>query len=227
VPDSRVVLITDDSGFARELLSRWQRESSLPGLTVMSTDNLTAIGEGNLDLVIVASVRSLRLAAVLTLVDAADCPVICLLDSAADVKMAKSAHPRLHVMLRHEAWLDSLLSLAIECLKRVDLAARVRRAEQAALASSRGAALGRCVLENRHDLNNSLTSVLGNAELLLLDADTLPPAARDQLETIHEMALQIHEILRRFSSVAAEIRPTENSSQDETVSRSHPTSTIH
>jgi signal transduction histidine kinase len=227
VPDSRVVLITDDSGFASELLSRCQRESSLPGLTDMSTDNLPAIGEGNFDLVIVGAVSSLRLASVLTLVAAADYPVICLLDSAADVKMAKSAHPRLHVMLRHEAWLDSLLSLANECLKRVDLAARVRRAEKAALASSRGAALGRCVLENRHDLNNSLTSVLGNAELLLLDADTLPPAARDQLETIHEMALQIHEILQRFSSVATEVRPTENSSQDETKIPSLATTTIH
>jgi signal transduction histidine kinase len=227
VLDSRVALITDDSGFARELLSRWQQESGLPGLKVMHTDHLTAIGEGNFDLVIVGAVRSLRLASVLTLMDAADCPLICLLDSAADVKMAKAARPRFHFMLRHEAWSDSILSLAIECLKRTDLAARVRRAEQSALASSRGAALGRCVLESRHDLNNSLTSVLGNAELLLLDADALPPAARDQLETIHEMALQIHEILRRFSSVATEAPPTESSSQDETKFPSLTTTTIH
>jgi signal transduction histidine kinase len=227
VSKSRVVLITDDSGFARELQSRWEQESSLPGLTVMRTDHLTSIGEGHFDLVIVGAVRSLRLASVLTLVDAADCPVICLLDTASAVKKGKSAHPRMHVMLRHEAWLDSLLSLAMECLKRVDLAARVRRAEQTALASSRGAALGRCVLESRHDLNNSLTSVLGNAELLLLDADTLPPTAREQLETIHEMALQMHEILRRFSAVAAEAPPAGDSSQDETKIRSLTTTTIH
>lgn len=223
---SSVILIADDPAFARDLMSRWQAESNLPGLTVMSTDLLAAIGEGDFDLAIVGAVRNLRLAAVLKLVDAADYPVICLLDSAAEVKLAKAVHPRLHVMPRHEAWIDSLLLLANECLKRVDLSARVCRAEQAALASSRRAELGRCVLESRHDLNNSLTSVLGNAELLLLEADTFAPAARDQLETIHEMALHIHEIVQRFSSVAAEVRPSENMSQDETDVLSQTITTI-
>jgi signal transduction histidine kinase len=155
------------------------------------------------------------------MVDAGDYPVICLLENASEVKMVKSGHPRAHVMHYHEAWLDSLLLLANECLKRVDLTERVRRAEKAALASSRGATLGRYMLESRHDLNNSLTSVLGNAELLLLDADALPEPARDQLQTIHEMALQMREIMQRFSSVAAEMRTAENSSQDETDKLSH------
>jgi signal transduction histidine kinase len=227
VRDSRVVLIADDPAFARDLISRWQTETGLPGLTVMSTDLMTEIGDGNFDLAIVGAVRNVRLASILKLVDAADYPGICLLDNAADVKKAKAAYPRLHVMPHHEAWLDSLLLLANECLKRVDLAGRVRRAEQAALASSRGAALGRYVLESRHELNNSLTSVLGNAELLLLEADAFPASARDQLQTIHEMALRIHETVQRFSSVAAEVHPTENSSQDETSMPSHTTTTIH
>jgi signal transduction histidine kinase len=226
VRSSGVVLIADDPGFARELMLRWQSDRALPGLTVMSTDLLTAIGESDFDLAIVGGVRNLRLAAVLKLADAANYPVVCLLDNSADVKLAKADHPRLLVMLRHEAWIDSLLLLANECLKRVDLAARVRRAEQAALASSRRAELGRCVLESRHDLNNSLTSVLGNAELLLLDADAFPPIARDQIETIHEMALQIHEIMQRFSSVAADVRSSENSSQDETKVLSQTITTI-
>jgi signal transduction histidine kinase len=227
VRDSRVVLIADDPVFARELMSRWQTESTLPGLTVMSTDLLTGIREGDCDLVIIGAVRNDRLVSALKMVDAGDYPVICLLENAADVKMAKSGHPRLHVMQYPQAWLDSLLLLAAECLKRVDLTQRVRRAEQAALANSRGAALGRYMLESRHDLNNSLTSVLGNAELLLLDADAFPASARDQLQTIHEMALQMHEVMQRFSSVAAEVRSAENSSQDETDKLSQPTSAIH
>lgn len=213
---SHVVLIADDADFARDLMARWQAERGLPGITVMNTDLLTGIREGNFDLTLVGPVRNKPLASVLKMVDAGDCPVICLLENASEVKMVKSGHPRAHVMQYHEAWLDSLLLLANECLKRVELTERVRRAEKAALASSRGATLGRCMLESRHDLNNSLTSVLGNAELLLLDADALPEPARDQLHTIHEMALQMHEIIQRFSSVAAEIRMAENSSQDET-----------
>lgn len=225
--DSRVVLIADDPVFARELMSRWQAERTLPGLTVMSTDLLTGIREGDCDLVMIGAVRNSRLVSALKMVDAGDYPVICLLENAADVKMVKSAHARLHVMQRHPALLDSLLLLATECLKRMDLAERVRRAEQAALANSRVATLGRYMLESRHDLNNSLTSVLGNAELLLMDADAFPAASRDQLQTIHEMALQMHEVMQRFSSVAAEARSAENSSQDETEKLSHPITTIH
>jgi signal transduction histidine kinase len=226
VHDSHVVLIADDAGFARDLMACWQQERSLPGITVMSTDLLTSIGESNFDLAIVGGVRSKRLASALKVVEAGDYPVICLFENAAEVRAVKAGHPRVHVMEYHQARLDSLLLLATECLKRVDLAARVRRAEKAALASSRGAALGRYMLESRHDLNNSLTSVLGNAELLLLDAETLPEPARDQLQTIHEMALHMHEIMQRFSSVAAESRTAENSSQDETEKLSHSSSIV-
>ncbi|HZI58072.1 MAG TPA: hypothetical protein VFF39_14920 [Verrucomicrobiae bacterium] len=226
VRDSQAILIADDPGFARDLMSRWQTEPGLPGITVMPTDLLTEVRKGEFDLAMVGAVRNKRLASVLKMVDAGDCPVICLLEKAADVKMAKSGYPRLHVMHLHEEWLDSLLPLATECLKRVDLAERVRRAEQTALASSRGATLGRYMLESRHDLNNSLTSVLGNAELLLLDAGAFSEPVRDQLQTIHEMALHMHEIMQRFSSVAAEIRSAENSSQGETDKSSHAPSSI-
>ena len=224
--ESHVILIADDAGLARELMTRWQAERALPGITVMSTDLLRAMGEGNFDLAIIAGVRNKRLAAALKMVDAGDYPVICLLENAAEARTAKSVHPRLQVMQYHPAWLDSLVLLATECLKRVHLTERVRRAERAALSGSREAALGRYMLESRHDLNNSLTSVLGNAELLLLDADALPEPARDQLQTIHEMALHMHEIMQRFSSVAAECRTAENSSQDETENLSHTASIV-
>ena len=226
VRDSQVVLIADDPSFTRDLMARWQTERGLSGITAMSTDLLTGFGEGKFDLVIIGSVRNRRLASALKMVESGDYPVICLLESAAEVKAVKAGYPRLHAMLSHEGWLDSLLLLACECLKRVDLTERVRRAEKAALASSRGALLGRYMLESRHDLNNCLTSVMGNAELLLMDGETFPESARDQLQTIHEMALNMHEIMQRFSSVAAEVRNAENSSHDETDQLSHLSSAI-
>lgn len=224
--DSHVVLIADDAGFARDLMARWQTHHALPGITAMSTDMLGGISEGDLDLVIIGAVRNLRLSALLKLMDASDYPVICLLETAAEVKAVKAEHPRLYVMQSHEGWLDSLLLLAAECLKRMDLMERVRRAEKTALTSSRSAALGRYVMESRHDLNNCLTSVMGNAELLLLDGDGFPEPARDQLQTIHEMALNMHEIMQRFSSLAAETRSAENSSHDETSRPSHTLSIV-
>ena len=63
-------------------------------------------------------------------------------------------------------------------------------------------------------MNNALTSILGNAELLLLDAQPLGPQQRAQMETVRNMAVRIHEILARFTSIDKELsaieRPFEN-----------------
>ncbi len=72
------------------------------------------------------------------------------------------------------------------------------------------------MLDMRPSVNNALTSVLGNADLLLLDAESIHPDAREQIRTIHTMALRLNEIMQRFSSVAAEMRAGEKESQAET-----------
>lgn len=82
------------------------------------------------------------------------------------------------------------------------------------------AALGRYVLEMHHSLNDALTSVLGNADLLLLEAERFPAEAREQLAAIHTMTLRLHEILQRFSSLASELQLAEKESQSETLAAS-------
>jgi signal transduction histidine kinase len=55
----------------------------------------------------------------------------------------------------------------------------------------------------RHELNNSLTGILGNAELLLLEMRrknlALPPQAWLRLETITALAASMRETLRQLS----------------------------
>jgi len=51
----------------------------------------------------------------------------------------------------------------------------------------------------RHEVNNPLTGILGNAELLLARRDQLPPAAVERLETIAELAVRLRETVRRLS----------------------------
>jgi signal transduction histidine kinase len=225
------LIITDDPVFARDLVSRWQSERSVPELTVMSTELLTRAVDAPFDLAVIGPLRPARMAAVLKSVDHGARPVICVCESAAEAQQARTANPRILAMQQHADWLDVFLLLAEESLKRVDLAERVRKAEQAAVAEARTAALGRYMLDARHDFNNSLTSVLGNAELLMQDGAALPALVRDQLETIHSMALHMHEVMQRFSSVAAEQqidekkvdvrKPDEKKSQDETHRLSH------
>ena len=161
----------------------------------------------------------------LKLVDTGDRTVICILQDAREMRALKAERPRLLALGRHEGWVEATVLLTVECLKRVDLMARLRRTEQAALSTAHGAALGRYMVDIRHDLNNSLTSVLGNAELLLLDGQQLPESARDQLQTIQEMALHMHQIMQRFSS--AEIAAIEKVSQAETERPSHAAAATH
>lgn len=54
----------------------------------------------------------------------------------------------------------------------------------------------------RHEVNNPLTGILGNAELLLARRDSLPPAAVQRLETIAELAIRLRETIRRLSEKA-------------------------
>jgi len=61
------------------------------------------------------------------------------------------------------------------------------------------------MVEMRHNLNNALTSVLGNSDLLLLEPGSLSAQTRAQIETIRNMTLRIHEIMQRFSSLEKEM----------------------
>jgi hypothetical protein len=65
-------------------------------------------------------------------------------------------------------------------------------------------------------MNNALTSLLGNAELLLLEPGGLSAQSLAQIKTIHTMALRINEVMQRFSSLASELREGETQSQVET-----------
>ena len=72
------------------------------------------------------------------------------------------------------------------------------------------------MLEMRHTFNNALTSVLGNSELLLLEAGSLSAESRSQLATIRNMSLRMHEILQRFSSLEKELCIVEKQAERET-----------
>ncbi len=92
-----------------------------------------------------------------------------------------------------------------ECLRASRALARIQKLE-------RDAALGRFMLDSRHGLNNALTSVLGNSELLLLTPEDLSPRIGSQIETIRNMSLRIHEIMQRFSSLEKEMNIAEQQS---------------
>jgi signal transduction histidine kinase len=52
----------------------------------------------------------------------------------------------------------------------------------------------------RHAINNPLTGILGNAELLLAHRDRLPAADTQRLETVVDLAVRLRETIRRLSN---------------------------
>ena len=70
----------------------------------------------------------------------------------------------------------------------------------------------------RHELNNPLTGILGNAELLLVELRRknleLPAPAQSRLETIASLAVRMRETVRRLSEEWEE-RAVERVGEDE------------
>src|SRR3989442_3478164 len=133
-------------------------------------------------------------------------------------------YPRLlHIPLR-EDWAQTLLLVAGESLRRAKALQIARQAERNAAKNENHATLGRYMLEMRHSVNNALTSILGNAELLLLEPGQLSAQSLAQIKTMHSMALRINEVMQRFSSLASEMQEAENASQAETEETAAPTS---
>jgi len=115
-----------------------------------------------------------------------------------------------------EDWAQTLLLVAGESLRRSEAVRLARQAERSASENQNYATLGRYIMDMKHSVNNALTSMLGNAELLLLEPGQLSAQSLAQIKTIHNMALRINEIMQRFSSLANEMKESENPSQAET-----------
>ncbi|HEY6302309.1 MAG TPA: hypothetical protein VIX14_04525 [Terriglobales bacterium] len=91
-----------------------------------------------------------------------------------------------------------------EILRRGHAESRAREAEKLCAAAQTEATLGRYMVEMRTNVNNVLTTVLGNAELLAIEPG-LPATVLVQADAIRNMALRLHEVFQRFSSIEKEL----------------------
>jgi signal transduction histidine kinase len=209
VDQATVLIIADDGDFARAITTRWQAEKIVPVFTLMTGDLCPGISGAGFDMAVVAAVRPGVLPSVLTILESITRPVLYLAPDGQTAATIRETHSRTLVLRQHEEWLDALIPVASETLRCARAVARAHRAERALAESQAHATLGRYVLEMRHTINNALTSMLGNSELLLLEPGLLSAQAREQTETIRTMALRMNEIFQRFSSLETELRYVE------------------
>ena len=219
---STVLIISDDAQFSSAVTGRWQSERTTPTFTLMGGDLCQGLDPEAFEAAIVGPLRAGALAKVFKAIDAAAKPVLLVCDESQTTRGVREKYPRVLVLRQHEGWLDALVLLVSEVMRRCQALENLQRAERANALLQHQAMLGGYMLEMRHNLNNALTSVLGNSELLLLEGASFSPAARAQIETIRDMTLRMHEILQRFSSLEKELKVVAKQAEKESGAKSRP-----
>ncbi len=205
VNQRKIVIFSDDASFSSQLCEHWQSERQVPAFTVLQGEGARALSPENMDLAVIdvprvdahrAARRDMR-----TQRQARPSG----LRGRGHMQSVRREAPRALVVMRSGNWPDFVVVLALEALRRVDAMHRADHAEKVSALLKCHATLGQYVIEMRHSLNNALTSVLGNSELLLLEPGAFSAGVRSQIDTIRNMALRMHEVLQRFSSLEKEL----------------------
>jgi signal transduction histidine kinase len=212
-----VLLLSNDPAFSREVTDGWPKDSELPEFVVLDWDLCGGLHADTFDLAIAdASVEENRL----RLKHALSCtgkPAI-LAGTKTSVPAASGHAPIVELSRETRAWAAIAGLIGREILRRRRAESRQREADRARTAAEGEALLGRYMGEMRHNANNALTSILGNAELLLLEPG-LSATVQAEADTIRNMALRLHEIFQRFSSIEKELSVAARES-DKTASQS-------
>ena len=200
-----VLIISDEADFSRRVSARWQMERNVPAFTMLSGDLWPRFAVDVFDVAIVGELRRDLLSVVLEPLHSTGQPIFCVCHDGGTAQLVRERWPRISILRPSEHWLETLVLAGSEAVHRSRAETRARAADLACATLERQATLGRYMLEMRHSLSNALTSVLGNSDLLLLEPGSLSAQTRAQIETIRNMALRIHEIMQRFSSLEKEM----------------------
>jgi len=210
----QILIVSDDSEFVRSLVARWRMEKDPPAITAVSTGVSRQASSSGYELIVVGPLREC--------VELPAGPVVhpdsmvCAVGDEESLKLVRAAHGSWLLLPECPGWSRILFSLAGEVLRRKAAEARAREAEITNLSQKRFGILGKSLLEARPGMVNALTSLLGNADLILLSEEPLPDHCRENVRTIHNMALRLNEIVQRLSSIENEMELSDRKSHLET-----------
>jgi len=198
-----VLILSSDPAFAREITANWPQDRERPEFVVIEQGLCSELQGNTFDLAIADASSGETQAHLRTAIAAAGKPAILI--GCESSSSAPSAHGLILELSRAtESWAAMAGLLGQEILRRSQAESRAREAEKTSAVAAAEATLGRFMAEMRHNVNNALTSILGNADLLLLEPG-LPANVLAQADTVRNMALRLHEIFQRFSSIEKEL----------------------
>jgi len=208
------VIISDSTDFGRTLMARWQAEREVPDFTLLSAEFWDHARVVSGDVAVIAPLPRARLEPVLRSLAASGTAAVCASEDPGTWAWARSLHPRALVIPHQDAWADTLVTFCAEVLARVASQERALQAERLAAENQHFATLGRYIVEMRHSYNNAMTSLLGNAELLLMEPGAFSARVREQLHTIRAMAMRMNQMMLRLRSLEAEMEIVESDPSD-------------
>jgi signal transduction histidine kinase len=198
VEQAKILIVSDDREFLNSILQSWQRLRFSPEYAVAAPQ------AGGTGCCAVAILDGCAPAAWL----GEECELAIVIGDESLPEL--SGGVRAVGLARASDWTSQAAALAQETLLRLAAQAQLAELKARQPELERYAALGRFIVEARHAMGNALTGVMGNSELLLMEANTgLRSDARTQLETIHSMSLKMHETFHRLSSLEMELKVAE------------------
>ena len=201
--NSTVLLLSSDALFSRDIKDSWPRDSEMPEFVVLDPELGGGLQGDTFDLAIAdASTKERRIRLKQAIVAAGNPGILATPENCAP---SSSGHTPIYEFSREaEAWAAIVGLLGREILRRRQSELRAREADRSRSVAEGEAMLGRYMAEMRTNVNNALTSILGNAELLLLEPG-LPANVLTEADTIRNMALRLNEVFQRFSSIEKEL----------------------
>ena len=217
---STVLILASDPAFSREITAHWPSDPAphhhVPEFTVLDQDFCHGLQGSDYDLAIADAYsvekssnqkrpplnRRLNHELKRCLIAAGKPAILVHSDPAREIYR----FDRAVLELRRDPNIWPALTALIGCemLRRHQAESRASEAEKLCASAQAEATLGRYMVEMRTNVNNALITVLGNAELLAHEPG-LPATVRSQADALRNMALRLHEIFQRFSSLEKEL----------------------
>jgi signal transduction histidine kinase len=219
-----VLILTDEPDFAAVVSGAWQAQRRPASVAVLNSKLWRNYEVAEHDLVIVGPVSRGKPQDILKTLESTTAVVVCVEAESREAEELHARFPQAVLLQKRDDWPRTLMLLAGEMLRRVEAQKITKQLEREAAKNQNLATLGRYMTDMKHSMNNALTSLLGNAELLMLNPGQLSSESLLQIRTVHSMALRINEIMTRFSALSNEMREAEKASQAETESAEAPVS---
>jgi len=203
LPRPIVLILSSDPAFSRQLTGSWVDGDDAPEFVILGQDLYQDLRSDSYDLAIADAASPDIAERLQRVLQGLGKPAIMV--GAPDLEPAGGLQPPILELPREpKMWPSTVALLGREILGRASAESRARNSDRARKEMEGQATLGRYIVEMRNNINNALTSVLGNAELLIQEPG-LPAPVQAQADTIRNMALRLNEVFQRFSSIENEL----------------------